>query len=149
MKEKKILSNPVKYAGQEKQNNKINNVFPDNTGASWMINQIGWQIVNLKTLELIPIKLRRGSWKANKWKKRKNNNGHNNGDLGDAERLIFKRIEGIMNALSLFKNEYVKKNLKTQYLMVVDAIYWESKSKRGWSFKVTTTITTTVYIMKV
>lgn len=41
--------------------------------------------------------------KGKQMKKRKNNNGHNNGDLGNAERLIFKRIEGIMNALSLFK----------------------------------------------
>ena len=35
--------------------------------------------------------------------KSKNNNGQNDGDLGSAERLIFKRNEGIINAVSLFK----------------------------------------------
>lgn len=73
-----------------------------------MINQIGWQRVKLKTLEMIPIKLRRVFMKGKqmKKKKRKNNNGHKNGDLGNAERLIYKRNEGIMNALKFVQNEY-------------------------------------------
>lgn len=33
-KRKKSLFDPFKYVCQEKQNNKINNVFPANTGAS-------------------------------------------------------------------------------------------------------------------
>lgn len=47
--------------------------------------------------------------------KSKNNNGCNKGDLGNAERLIFKRNDGIMNALSLFKmnmSQIRKKKLK-------------------------------------
>lgn len=35
--------------------------------------------------------------------KSKNNNGQNDGDLGNAEGLIFKKNEGIINAVSLFK----------------------------------------------
>lgn len=67
------------------------------------MNQIGWQIVNLKIMELIPIRLRRIFMKGKQMKKVKNNNGHNDGDLGNAKRLIFKRNKGIMNALILFK----------------------------------------------
>ena len=59
--------------------------------------------------------------------KSKNNNGCNKGDLGNAERLIFKRNDGIMNALSLFKmnmSQIRKKNKENHYIMVVDIIYF-------------------------
>lgn len=54
-------------------------------------------------MELITIRLRIVFMKGKQMKKVKNNNGHNDGDLGNAERLIFKRHKGIMNGLSLFK----------------------------------------------
>lgn len=97
------LSDPVKYISQEKENNKINNVFPDNTGSK----------LNDKSDRMAHSKPENGGNDTNETKenvhemqtneKSKNNNGHNDGDISNAERLIFKRNYRKMNALSFFK----------------------------------------------
>ena len=68
-----------------------------------MMKQIGWQIVNLKTVEIIPVKLKRMFMKGKQMKKVKIMMATMDGDLGNAERLTLQRNEGIMSVLSLFK----------------------------------------------
>lgn len=46
----KALSDPVLYFTHEKKNNKINNVFPYNKDPSQKMDQIEWQIVNMKNV---------------------------------------------------------------------------------------------------
>lgn len=46
----KALSDPVLYFIHGKKNNKINNVFPYNKEPSQRMDQIEWQIVNMKNV---------------------------------------------------------------------------------------------------